>query len=393
MKLFLIIFFILLCGVGIAFGMHQDPGYVLIAYNHTTLEMTLWFGLIAFILALVVIRFIWFILSRIICFPSHLRTQRKKNASLKGQCLLQEALIASVDGDYQKAIQTFKKSEHYDNHSLIAYLGGAFALHSQSNIEASELLLKKALEKFSGSAQTIYYMQAQLHVISGCYEKALETLHTMDKKNSSQDLWITLMMRCYLGLSQWEAAYALYTQFAKIKSLKACEIESAYQTIIIGCLGSYDANNLANFWASLPKPERQKESYVWLLADRFMESNQYDCAAEAIMQSLKTEFSEDLWELLVSCVPHQHRSIATFCKKQARLHSDQWIISYCAGLCSLEEGNLTQATDFFTQSIALHPTEQALLGLANLYHQQDLEKDFHQTCLQLISLHHSEEAP
>ena len=233
-------------------------------------------------------------------------------------------------------------------------------------------------------------MQAQLFLSSGCYKSALEALETIEKKYRSQDLWVMLAMRCYVGLWEWKKAYALYPQFSNLHLLQSCEVLSTYQSIIIGCLGSYAINDLEDFWSSLQKSEKKNETYVWLLADRYIENNYFELAAKMIMQHLKIEFSEDLWELLISCVKDQRRSIASFCEKQLRQHGNQWIIYYCAGIASLNEGNLNQTKNFFTKSIALKPTEHALSVLADIYHRQGLEIDFQQSCLQLIQLHQSE---
>jgi HemY protein len=372
--------------------MEQDPGYILIAYHHTTLEMTLWFGVFALILSWALVRFIAFIFSSMIDFPNQLKLKKANHASSKAQALRQDALVACVNGQFSKATSDFKKLENHHQHSIIDYLGSAFALHKENNIEACQIILKKALEQMPEQASTIHFMQAQLSLTQGRYENALDALQALPKHQQSQDFYLLLMMRCYMGLSEWKNAYALYAKFSKIVCIEPCEKNSMYQTIIIGCLGSLSTHDLPDFWSSLQKNERRQESYVWLLADRFIENNEWEQATDAIFQLLKNEFHEDVWELLTTCVPHQTQFITKFCQKQLRLHPNQWIIAYCAGLCSQEAGNFNQAEIFFKQSIAIKPTEQALFLLADIYHQQGLVNDFHQTCLQILAHHPREES-
>jgi uncharacterized protein HemY len=239
------------------------------------------------------------------------------------------------------------------------------------------------------NSEAIYLMQAQLYLSCQCYAKALAALNKIAEKNQSKNLWVLLAMQCYMGLADWSKAYQLYPKYVKNKTLVDAQIQATYQSIVIGCLGSLDLQQLDAFWASLPKAEKQKEAYVWLLADRHLELDQNQQAAKVIMQQLKIEFSEDLWELLATCVSAQSQVILSFCQKQLRHHKEQWVIIYCAALAELEQGDLNQAKTYLTQSIQLQPTEHALLVLADIYNQQGLADDFHQACLQLLALQHS----
>jgi HemY protein len=390
MKALLIWLLIVICGVGVVYAMHQDPGYILIAYHHTSLEMTVWFGVVALIVGLLILRFVWGVLAGLVGLPGYFRKRHSKKAIIKSQALLQKSLLALVNGQYQTAAHSFKKGAKYQDKPLVNYLGGALALQNQGKQADGAGLLEKALKKMPQDSDTIYLMLAQIYVNGQCFVKALEALNKVSDKQHSEDLWIALAMHCYMGMSEWKKAYDLYPQSAKNKSLKDSDIQSVYQSILIGCLGTYAVDDLADFWLSLPKTEKQKEAYVWLLADRYLENDRYQMAAAIIMQQLKVESTEDLWELLASCVSAQSQAILHFCQKQLRHHTDQWAIYFCAAMAVLEEGDLNQAKAYLTQSVALKPTEHALLQLADICHKQGLTEGFQKACLDLLAIHQGE---
>jgi|GEM_PF-6438228 len=386
MKTLIIWLLILLCVTGVIYAMHLDAGYVLIAYHHTTIQMTLWSGLLALIVGLLVISIVWNVITGIIGLPGYFKKRHAKSMAVKSQALLNKALIYSVKGNFNEAVKDFKKGAKYQDKSLINYLGGAYALQMSGRSEESNALLAKALKSLPDDRETICFVQAQLYLTNQCFAKALQALETVADKNKKQDLWVMLAMRCYIGLAQWQKAYSLYHVFAKLVEVRSGEKQSVLQSIIIGCVSVYAAEDLNAFWSSLPKVEKQKEAYVWLLADRYIDDKQYQAAAELIMHQLKSDCSEDLWELLISCVPDQAHKIYHFAQKQMKYHQDKWYIPYCAAMAVLEEGDMNQAKDYLTQSISIKSTETALLSLASIYNQQGLEQEFQEVCLQLLAL-------
>lgn len=386
MKTLFIWLIIVLCLVGIGYAMHLDPGYVLVAYYHTTFQMTLWFAIVALLVVLLVLRIIWGLIAGVITMPAYFRKRRTRIAAVKSQEYLQKALLATVVGSYHEAAKAFKKGAKYQEQPLVNILGGAFALQYSGQEQSGEKLLTQALQDLPKEENAIYYMQAQLYVAKQYYAKALTALERMSEENQQENLWVMLAMQCYIPLSKWEKAYALLPRFDRIATIAKSEKESVLQSIIIGCISAYNMVALEKFWQSLPKIDRQKEAYVWLLADRYIENEAFSLAANVIMEQLKQESSEDLWELLSTCVQTETQLIAHFCQKQMRHHKEEWAIPYCAAMAALQEGDLNQAKTYLLQSIDIKPTEQALLVLANIYKQQNLQDDMKQACLQLLAL-------
>lgn len=128
-----LILLIILLAVSILLGLQlaKDPGYVLLAYRQTSVEMPLWF----FVLASVIFIFLLHVLSRLFGFFGVTRERWQARKRLRryqyslGQ--LQRAAQALMRGRWSAAERACKRAADVKEAQALAHIGAALAAQQQ----------------------------------------------------------------------------------------------------------------------------------------------------------------------------------------------------------------------------------------------------------------------
>lgn len=95
-------FLILLAAVILGIQLNKDPGYVLIAINHWTIETTVWVAIFTLIVLFMILYLVLRICQKITHTPSKLTRWHAKTIS-KAQAITRKGLIEYSEGNWLKA--------------------------------------------------------------------------------------------------------------------------------------------------------------------------------------------------------------------------------------------------------------------------------------------------
>ena len=161
----LILFILLLiASVIIGVAVAKDPGYLLIVYRKTSVEMPLWLGVLGTLLGMYGVYLIAYIVRSIASVPSevkhwfkHGRLHRMRRRTVRGY-------IALLEGNWSEAEHLLVKSSHRWHTAVINYLCAATAAEKQGKMAERDEYLRKAHQIDSRADLAIGITQARLQM-------------------------------------------------------------------------------------------------------------------------------------------------------------------------------------------------------------------------------------
>lgn len=252
MKRLMIAFIVFILAVFVGLVLVHDPGYILLAYSHYTVEMPLWLGvIIALVLFVISHYFFRFFLS--IRHASDKWQLKSKHRKLqKAHTLTGEGLLDLIEARWSAAEKNLLQGIKSSSIPVINYLGAAFCATEKENLEKRDAYLAKAHECAPDEAVGIYFVQAQLQITSKEYELAIATLKEIEKLEPKHPFLAVLQKDIFMILKEWNQVLDLLPKLKKQKYRDYDHLElEVYQRLLLEAASKPD--ELDAIWAIIPR--------------------------------------------------------------------------------------------------------------------------------------------
>ncbi len=284
--------------------MVSDNGYVLIAFNGSTFESSLW-GLI--LLIVLSISALWLTLFfvrmalGITSFVYPLSAQAKKRRSRK---LFDRGLSEFTQGHWKKAEKLLAQAAGAEDSPLINYLAAARAAHEAGNDEASAAYLRQADNTAPGAEMAIGITQAQLQLSGDHLEQALATLTSLQKKNPKHPYILKMLKIVYIRLNDWQSLSELLPRLRKLKVVNDDQHQQLEQQAFEALFEQAfnrgrsqksldDKIQPANkIWSNLSSSQRRNPAMLYRYVQCLVNLNAEEKAELLLRENLNTNYSE-----------------------------------------------------------------------------------------------------
>ena len=376
-RFFLSLVVMLVTGGAIGLLMSQDTGYVLISYNHVTIEASIWVFAIAMIMFLFLLNWCKSVLvialrpgSVLAKITGTLNHKRASKNTING-------LFELMGGNWAKAEKLLTSSASNVPYPLINYIGAAYAASEQDAYERSKTLLRSAHQASPDAEFAISFAQGQIQMRQKHFENALATLLRLHKIQPKHRQVLKMLVQAYSQLNDWDALLALTPTLKKEGILddgNMLELEKkAFQSLIDSSkfkeykkTSSFDAiKSLENIWqkvSSISNDESMRVIYVKALI-RF---NDEQKAENFIRKGLNQNWSNEL------VVEYGHLSKINTLK--ALQQAENWLIErpncpellLACGRLSQQQKLWGKAKDYYQASIDINSNNEAIAELSRL---------------------------
>ncbi|CAA0102362.1 Protein HemY [Zhongshania aliphaticivorans] len=370
MKIFIAILLTLVVAAGLAAAIQYDPGYILIAYGQTTVEMTIWVGL-AVLAIVIILFFIVFISLRrgakvsdnIGSFWSNRRARRGRSHTTLG-------MIAFIEGNWERSRRLLTDALKGSDAPLINYLLAARASHALGDTASSRRYLGLAEETSAKASIAVALTQAEMQVDNGRLEEALATLTRARRNAQRHPSVLILLKKVYLGLSDWSSLLELLPDLRKHNILPAEKIDSLERQSLMGQLeqaaSQTDVAAVQQWWKQVPKLW-QKDTDLVLSYARSLSAIGEDAEAEKVIrQALKQNWSSELvlfYGRVAGSDLTRQLSTAEAWQKE---HGADPALLFSLGRLSLRNELWEKAKNYFEQSYRLAPSAELGFELGRL---------------------------
>ena len=175
-RLILVIFLCLALGGLFYYLADKDSGYFLIVWGKTSVEMSLWFALIASaVSAFLLFLILYLTLGGYRGLSTMARSLFDNNNRLAEERTLR-GLLYFIEGNWYLAKRNLVKSAQRTSSPLINYLAAARSAYELGDQKDALKLLNKAEQSTSNSSLAVALTQARMQLANHHYEQALATL-------------------------------------------------------------------------------------------------------------------------------------------------------------------------------------------------------------------------
>ncbi|WP_151704997.1 heme biosynthesis HemY N-terminal domain-containing protein [Nitrincola alkalilacustris] len=378
-KLFLLLLILLLAGAWLGQLMIQDAGYVLLAYQHTTVETSIWVMLVILLVAFIVMHLLLNLISsmglptgRIKEWRLKRRQQAARKATLKG-------MLAMSEGNWLKARRELVRSADDASVPLINLLAAAKAAHESGDKAGADELLSKALKAEPDAETAVTLAQTQIQLARGQSREALDNLLNLRKLAPKNTQVMLLLKDAYLQLQDWQGLSELLPVLRRHRALteeQQLALEQQCYLIQLEQILSQadDSTNeagvkaLQSFWQKLPTPATSQEALVSRYAELLGKLDAGSKAEALLRDSLNQHWSNKLviqYGCINSGKPKKQLDTA---RQWLEQQGESAELMLTLGRLSLLNHNWGGAVEYFESSLRLQPTAEAYGELSRLYH-------------------------
>ena len=396
MKLIFLIILALIIASGLAYQVHLEPGYALLTYGQLSIETSL--AVLLFITLISFFGFYFFLrtLLTVKRTPKTIGQWNQKRKLTRSKKELNKGLIDSAEGHWQRSEKLLIKHAQQSETPLLNYLSAAHAAQSQDAFQRRDDYLFKAGEALPDQLHAIQLTRAKLQLAAGQLEQALATLQQLKAATPNHPIVLTLLMKTYQQLNEWDALYNLLPALKSNRKISRDEWQSVKKHTLIQLLktpNSSSQHELDHVWASLDKKQTTHPDFLIPYATQLINSGKTDVAETCLIKGLNAQSNADLLALYMTLNIPADKKQQQLEKWQRKQTTDPTLLNALAQLC-MEQEKWAPAKQYLEESLSLQPsgltylllgqTQEHIEGTsekANTYYKKGLELSLNATSL------------
>lgn len=368
------------------------PGYLLISVAGKRIEMNLWVGLVALLLAVLTIFFaIWLIRSigkMLGTGFSSVKFGRRRVARRR----MNNGLVEFMEGNWSRAKRHLLKSASRSEAPVINYLAAARSAFELGNRDEANRLLAKAEASPGDPALAVALSQARMQLAEKHYEQCIATLERAKQLEPKHPALLQMLMQSYLQLGDWQHLRELLPDLSKHGNLPPGELEalefSIYRELLREAGARGNAEKLRSFWQGLSGRWTKNLELRSLYADLLHKAGEDVQAEKENRWILDKEWRDDrvtAYGLLTGADPAKQQTIA---EGWLRDRPDNPALLTTLGRISLRNQLWGKARQYFDKSLLLRADATTSAELARLLEamgeQQDSARQYRDGLMQAV---------
>jgi HemY protein len=351
MKRTIIFILILLAAAWLGLKIHHDPGYVLIAYHHTSVETTLWFALAACVLVTFLLLLIGLSGCRLFTMPQRLSQWLKRRSQHIAHADTLRGIELFMDGQWQQAEKLLVHAHKHSQHPLLNLLFAAKAASRHGHTTQRDDYLKSASDQAPDARFTVSLTQAQLQIEHQQHEQALATLQQLHQQQP-QHLWICQQLaELYWSLKDWSALMQLIPTLKKHRHIDhetLIDREIHAHTHLIQQANTLDA--LHTYLNKCSKEAKKSPRFITAHCQQLIALGQHHDASKKLKKLLQKQWHEETLTTLEPLCELSPKDTLNTLLPWAKKHPQSALLHYLIGQCYLKQKLHGQAKNHFNLS-------------------------------------------
>lgn len=291
----------LLAAVVLAGLMHVSNGYALLAWGHTSIEMSLGTLVAVMLAAFFGLYLLTTLAVRLWTFPQRLREALARKRELRARRATKQGLIDFAEGRWAESEKNLMRHAADSEMPLITYIAAARAAQLQGEHERRDGYLRMAFERVPEAQVAVLLTQAELQIAHKQLEQALATLRRLQEVDPEHAFALKLLANLYRKLGDWSELRALVAKLRESRVLSRKEVDKLETRAVTALLDQVDvAQGRAAadaLWDSLPRRLRSEPELVRAYARALIRCGELATAEELLRDNIRASWDEEMLAL------------------------------------------------------------------------------------------------
>lgn len=379
-KLFIILLIMLVAGAWVGQLMVQDPGYVLLAYQQTTIETSLWVLLLVLVVSFALLHWLFNLIHNIRLPGDRLRNWRSGRNQRLARSKTLKGLVALSEGNWWKAQRYLTQAAQRSDLPVINYIAAARAAHEQGDSKASDELLNRARLSAPQAEVAVGITQAEMQLERGQLEPCLASLLELRRRAPKHTHILRLLKEVYLRLEDWKGLSELLPDLKRLQAMKTAEIEQLELQCHLHRLDlslsrlpeNADAQerlrSLSRCWQSIPQSLSRNPDLASRYTELMIEIGAEAEAEKTLRDLIKRQWDEHLVRLYGRVQGEQPEKQLNLARGWLKQHPDSADLELTLGRLSMRNAHWGKAISHLERSLELRPDPETFRELYRLLH-------------------------
>lgn len=363
----------LLAGAGLGAIFLQDNGYVLVAWQQVSVEMSLVLALLVLALAAIVMVTTLELVLGVFGIRVLVRKWLNQRRHQQAQQHLSKGMNFLALQDFKRAEKAFVRSAQLAADNLPAYLSASQAAHQQQAIQRAEDYL--VLAETPANRLTVQLARIRLWIATGQWETAASSLKILYSHDKKQPVIAELLLEALIKLQAWTDMLELLPSLTKTLSVNEHNplLKDAYQHSLnwLAQTGNRvdkvaTLKRLRDFWATLPGYAQRDADIILSYAQAVVVIGFEEEAEELVRVTLDQQWHNGLVELYGRIRSSQPDLSLQAAQIWLQKRPQSPILLLTLGRLSLQNRQWTEAKAYFEQSLTLHKNTETFAEFVRL---------------------------
>ncbi|MGY5451251.1 heme biosynthesis HemY N-terminal domain-containing protein [Agarivorans sp. MS3-6] len=373
-------FKILILLVCIAIGLSLGPqlagnkGYVLIAFDNYTIEMSvtsaIFLSFICFcvlLLSLWLARWLWLSVSR----SGNWWGQRRKQKAISNT---QQGMLAMMRGDYQNAEKLVSKGASFSDAPALNYLAAAEAAQEQGQDKKRDQYLEQA-NKTSNNESAVLITQARLQIKQQNFQAALNSIEQLPHESIKQAPVKRMLLQILPQLSLWQRYIDLLPLAAKAELIDAAhyhsELSTSYQALFLQLANSRGSEAVAEHWNTMPRKQKKSMTIAAAACQALITSGDNTAAYQLLGDLLNKHADKELLAVAAELHLADPHPLQQQLSGLLRKHPNNTALLNLIAQLHMQQQQWQEAKKYYEESMQIAATSECYKGLAETCRQLD----------------------
>ncbi len=363
----------LLSGGALGWFFLADNGYVLIAWQQTSIEMSLVLAVLLLNVAVICSVIILELLLGVFGLRALVDKWLGQRRHHRAQSALSKGMMLMAMDDYKRAEKMFVRSAQLATDTLPAYLAASRAAEAQLAMQRAEDYL--LLAETPTNRLAIQLTRARLWVASGQWETAISHLKILYSHDRKQPVIAELLLQTLIKLKSWQEIMGLLPLLSKTLAKVDVSplLKEAYQHSLSWLAQTGNRvdkvstlKRLRDFWATLPAFIQHDVDVIHSYAEAVMIIGFEEEAEELLRVSIAQQWHNGLVELYGRIRHSQPEQSLQYALDWLKKHPQSPVLLLTLGRLSLQNRQWSEAKAYFEQSLTLHKNTETYAEFVRL---------------------------
>lgn len=372
MRRFFWILIILIVSVWIGMKIAEDPGYALFSYKHWTMEMPLWFAILASIVILFLLYGILRFFDSIDFSLYRLRNWLRWRRKYKSYSKTNRGLVELIEGHWRSAEHYLLDGVPQSDAPLINYIAAAKAAHEQGAYDRRDAYLRKAHHLAPQAEVAIGLTQAQLQFDQGQLEQALATLDHLREIAPKHPFVLKLLERVYTRLADWQGLLNLLPSLRKAKIINDEQLEKLevkmYQELLKNAASRHEGLSGINLvWQSIPRKFQKDPELILTYTKLLLPYPEMAKNLEELLnKTIKKTWNKDLVRIYGLLATPDPKTQLVHAEKWQKQYGNQAVLLLTLGRLCMRCQLWGKARFYFEESLKLEASAETYIEYGKL---------------------------